>query len=164
MVCEAYLVTSSVPRALMSITLSNTAISLSIGVAISPPQPPHHDTPQVGALKRGLDAGLVGKGRRPKVRQPVFPGQRLQLVRLRPLAITSAPAAMRVTDRRGADAPPAPVTRMGPLSKPAMTCLPVSRCRLVLWRSGVLAAMSSLLAIGQPLLNARAITCIAIFV
>ena len=35
-VAEAYLVTSSAPRALMLITLSKTAMSVSIGVAISP--------------------------------------------------------------------------------------------------------------------------------
>ena len=34
---DAYLMTSSAPRALMLITLSNTSMSVSIGVAISPP-------------------------------------------------------------------------------------------------------------------------------
>ncbi len=47
--CEAYFVTSSAPRALMLMTLSNTEISVSIGVAISPPKPPQLTTPQTSS-------------------------------------------------------------------------------------------------------------------
>ena len=42
---DVYLVTSRAPRALMLITLSKTAMSVSIGVAISPPYPPQFTTP-----------------------------------------------------------------------------------------------------------------------
>src|SRR5438105_15110675 len=42
---DVYLVTRRAPRALMLMTLSKTAISVSIGVAISPPNPPQLTTP-----------------------------------------------------------------------------------------------------------------------
>ena len=42
---DVYLVTSRAPRALIAITLSNTSMSVSIGVAISPPNPPQFTTP-----------------------------------------------------------------------------------------------------------------------
>ena len=42
---EAYFVTSSAPRAFTAMTLSNTAMSVSMGVAISPPKPPQLTTP-----------------------------------------------------------------------------------------------------------------------
>jgi len=41
--CEAYFVTNNDPRALIEITLSKTSISVSIGVAISPPKPPQFE-------------------------------------------------------------------------------------------------------------------------
>ena len=42
----AYLMTSRAPRALMLMTLSKTSMSVSCGVAISPPKPPQFTTPQ----------------------------------------------------------------------------------------------------------------------
>ena len=42
---EAYFVTSRAPRAFTLMTRSNTAMSVSMGVAISPPSPPQLTTP-----------------------------------------------------------------------------------------------------------------------
>jgi hypothetical protein len=42
---EAYFVTSRAPRAFTPMTRSNTAMSVSMGVAISPPSPPQLTTP-----------------------------------------------------------------------------------------------------------------------
>ena len=42
---DVYLMTSRAPRALVVMTLSKTSMSVSIGVAISPPNPPQLTTP-----------------------------------------------------------------------------------------------------------------------
>ena len=57
-----YLVTRSAPRVLMMMTLSKTSMSVSIGVAISPPKPPQLTTPvDVQAVERVADALLGGQ-------------------------------------------------------------------------------------------------------
>ena len=42
---DVYLVTNRAPRVLVVMTLSKTSMSVSIGVAISPPKPPQLTTP-----------------------------------------------------------------------------------------------------------------------
>src|SRR5271165_2086306 len=90
--CEAYFVTSSAPRALMLMTLSNTAISVSIGVAISPPKPPQLTTPQTSSPSMALRTLSSEARSNGNVRQPVWEASFSRASTERPLAITSAPA------------------------------------------------------------------------
>src|SRR5215212_8275201 len=107
---DVYLVTSRAPRALMLITLSKTAMSVSIGVAISPPYPPQFTTPyrsSPSSTSRTLSSEVRSNG---SGRAPVSPAKVLSVSSERPPATTSAPAAANCLTVSPPIPPLAPVT------------------------------------------------------
>src|SRR5215212_771122 len=107
---DVYLVTSRAPRALILITLSKTAMSVSIGVAISPPYPPQFTTPYRSSPSRAsrtLSSEVRSNG---SGRAPVSPAKALSVSSERPPATTSAPAAANCLTVSPPIPPLAPVT------------------------------------------------------
>jgi hypothetical protein len=85
--------TRSAPLALTLITLSKTVMSVAIGVAISPPNPPQFTTPQRSTPSRALRMLSSEVKSNGSVRHPVVAARLSSALTLRPLATTSAPAA-----------------------------------------------------------------------
>ena len=118
---EVYLVTSRAPRALMVITLSNTAMSVSIGVAISPPNPPQFTTPHTSRSASAVSDAVLGgevEGQHSSSRSSSASSPRASSDR--PLAITSAPAPTSWRTVSPPMPPEAPVTKIGRPSKSVM--------------------------------------------
>ena len=148
--CEAYLITSKAPRALTLITLSKTAMSVSIGVAISPPKPPQLTTPQRSrpwSALRTLSSDVKSKAARAAA------GLRLERVERFTVAAAGDDVRARgdeLTNRRAADA----AARAGDEDRPSFQTphdLPHSATResqfsLATECSGCLAAEGSLRA------------------
>ena len=116
MLRDAYFVTRSAPRALIEITLSNTSISVSIGVAICPPNPPQLTTPHrsrspIASLTLCSDVRSNAMAS-----QPVSAASASSLASFRPAATTFAPSRTRCRTVAAPIPPLAPVTRIGPLS------------------------------------------------
>ena len=85
--------TSKAPLALTLITVSKTEMSVAMGVAISPPNPPQLTTPQTSSPSRACRTSSSEAKSNGSVRHPVFAARSSRASALRPLAMTPAPVA-----------------------------------------------------------------------